>query len=195
MSLEECIDTLGTWFAIRLSTFDGLDLETTRRMFAAFRYVISEEGDGISTKYHQHIILDYSGTAQEIRQLVKQTYPNCSGNSHIYVKACNDKKQLMKYTLKEGKYCYQGFSKKFIEDSFKCSKQKTDLKKEINANEDNLILGKIDEYDFAETYLRIKVSHDQPIYLNHVRAYLLKQYLKSGHRKYKGLAHNLVDDL
>lgn len=189
------IDAIGTWYAIRLSSFDELDINVTKNIFDFYRYVISEEGDGITTKYHQHIILDCPLSTDEIRSLIKKSYPNCVGNKCIYIKACADKTQLMKYTLKEGKYCYKGFSDKFIEEHFKCSKPKTDLKKEISNNEDNFVLGKIDDIEFVENYLKIKVSHDQPIYLNHIRAYVLKMMLKAGYKKYSSLSRNILDGL
>lgn len=192
----QVIDSLGAWYAIRLSSFESLTLEKTEEMFKDYRYVISEEGDGITVKYHQHIILDAGKlTTEDIRKIVKEQYPDCQGNKCIYIRACKDKKQLMKYTLKDGKYVYKGFSPKFIENHFKCSSAKTDLKKDVKDNEDNFILGKIEFNAFIDKYLEIKVAHDQPLYMNHIKAYCLKMYVKSNPQHRSKLSKEIRDSI
>lgn len=192
-TIQEMLMNLQQWYAIRLSSFDKLSLETTQKLFDDYAYIISEEGDGITTKYHQHIILVYDGTTEQVREMIKGTYSECVGNKCLYIKACKDKKQLAKYTLKEGKYVYKGFDPKFIEDTFKCSKQKTDLKKEITDNEDDLVLGRITELQFVERYVLIKVRHDQPLYTNHIRAYVLKMLIKADKMSSKSYAISILD--
>lgn len=192
-TIQEMLQNLEQWYAIRLSSFDKLALDTTEKMFESYKYIISEEGDGVTTKYHQHIILVCEHTTEQIREIIKKSYPDCVGNKCLYIKACKDKKQLAKYTLKEGKYVYKGFDPKFIEDTFKCSKQKTDLKKDITDNEDNLILGRITDVQFVEKYIRIKVAHDQPLYTNHIRAYVLKMLIKADKIGARAYACSIID--
>lgn len=176
--MDKIANELGKWHAIRLSSFKELDIQVTLKMLEPYRYIVSEEGDGVTTKYHQHIILVSELETEEIRQLIKKFYPGCKGNSCLYIKASKDKTQLAKYTLKEGNYKYKGFSEKYIQDTFKTSSPKTDLKKDVRDLEDKYILDIIDIVKFTEQYLLLKAKHDQPIYMNHVEAYLRKMKLK-----------------
>lgn len=192
-TIDECFNELEIWWAVRLSSFDKLSLETTQQMLSPFKYIISEEGDGITTKYHQHIILVCDLDTEGVRALVKKTYPDCQGNKCIYIKACRDKKQLAKYTLKEGNYVYKGFSKKYIDETFKCAKPKTDLKKDMTENEDNYILDKITDSQFVQRYIDLKVKHDQPLYMNHIEAYVRKMVCKKDPKKVKELSICIIE--
>jgi hypothetical protein len=192
-TIDEHFNVLEVWWAIRLSSFDSLSIETTKRMLEPYKYIVSEEGDGITTKYHQHIILVYDTDTEGVRKLIKQTYPECQGNKCIYIKASKDKRQLAKYTLKEGLYCYKGFSKEYIEDAFKCSKPKTDLKKDMTENEDKFILGKIELLQFTKNYINLKVKHGQPLYMNHIEAYIRKMACQQDERQQHALALIIVE--
>lgn len=193
--LQECLNDLEVWWAIRLSSFDGLSLDATRTMFNDYKYIISEEGDGITTKYHQHIVLVADTDTEGVRAIIKATYPACQGNKCIYIKACRDKKQLAKYTLKEGSYCYKGFSSQYITDTFKCAIAKTDLKKDMTKNEDDFIIGKIELLQFTETYLTLKVKHDQPLYMNHVQAYITKMACRRNPKLARSLAMDILEKI
>lgn len=193
--MDKIINELGEWYAVRLSSFDSLGMEKTTDMLKDYRYILSEEGDGITTKYHQHIIWVYEGTIEQLRQIIKKTYPECSGNKCLYIKPSRDKKQLAKYTLKEGKYTYKGFDEKYIQEMFKCSKPKTDLKKDIADNEDDYIMDRKDLNQFIESYLLIKATHDQPIYMNHIESYIRKIMIKKNPKYAKGLTKVLLDRL
>lgn len=162
-------------------------------MVSPYKYIISEEGDGVTTKYHQHIILVCDQDTKFIRNLIKTTYPDCATNKCIYIKLCVTKTGLAKYTLKEGEYIYQGFSKQFIDDTFKCSKPKTDLKKDITENEDNYILDKICDSEFIKRYISLKVRHDQPLYMNHIEAYMRKMACKKSPRRIDALVSVILE--
>lgn len=193
--IEEYLRNMEVWWAIRLSSFDELDIELTKNMFQPYAYIISEEGDGVTTKYHQHILLVWDTDTETIRQLIKSVYPNCIGNKCLYIKPSRDKRQLAKYTLKEGKYFYKGFTKQFIDDTFKCAKAKTDLKKEVTTNEDDFILNRIDFPKFIERYIDIKVRHDQPLYINHIEAYCTKMKCKVEPRASRCLAMQICEKI
>lgn len=168
----EIDEDIVSWYAVRLSSFKSLDITTTKNMLEGYKYILCEEGDGVTTKYHQHIVWVFSGTTDELRAIIKKVYPDCSGNKCIYIQASRDKKQLMKYTLKEGHYYYKGFSKPVIDKYFKLSVAKTDLKKDVKDNEDNFVLGKITLEDFTDRYIEIKIKHNQALYTNHLEAYI-----------------------
>lgn len=196
--MNEHIEHLGEWYAIRLKNFKELKLDTTREMFKEFKYIISEEGseDG-AVKYHQHIVLvTYDRTLEDIRKIIKDTYPDCNGNKCLYLKPVKDKKQVSKYTLKDGEYYYQGFSDDYINKMFKLSSPKTKLKDRIVKNQDDYIMGEIDFEEFIQEYIMIKADHDQPLYMNHIEAYARKlKVKKEGKRFAQKIAHNIYQKI
>lgn len=193
--MNKIIEQLGSWYAVRLSSFDSLSWQTTIDMLGDTKYIISEEGDGISVKYHQHIIWCLEETTEQIRQRIKKVYPECVGNKCLYIRACRDKKQLAKYTLKEGKYAYNQFNHKYIEEMFKTSKPKTDLKKDVTDNEDEFIMGRITLEEFVENYLNLKAKHDQPIYMNHIESYVRKMMIKKNPKYTTTLASKIIEKI
>lgn len=193
--MDKFIEELGSWYAVRLSSFDELELEKTKKMLQPYKYILSEEGDGITTKYHQHIVWVFNGTTDDIRKIIKDTYPKCIGNKCLYIKAGRDKTQLAKYTVKEGKFCFNGFTQKYIDEVFKTSSAKTDLKKEITDNEDDYILGRKTLDEFTEEYILIKARHDQPLYMNHIEAYIRRVHVKKNPKFSQNIARQIVDKI
>lgn len=191
--MNEAINEQGIWYNIRLSSFSGLGLETTKAMLLPYRYILSEEGDDITTKYHQHIILVTDIGIEEIRKIIKKHYPEAIGNKCIYLKPVNEKAACAKYVLKEGSYSYNGFTEEYIETKFKTSRKKTDMKKDVVDNEDAYILGSIDAKEFIERYIVIKSEHDQPLYMNHIEAYVRKIMVRKNKKAAGKLANVLFD--
>jgi len=182
----------GTCWAIRL-TDPELDLEKTFKLFSyAARYIVSEEGDGDSTKLHQHILLYTEETGDQIRERIREVYPILKGNKSVYIKPSRDKRQLAKYTVKEGQYKYKGFTPEYISETFKCSRAKTDLKKDISLLEEQFILHHIDSEEFLDRYVQLKVKHDQSLYTSHLTAYMRKMMVRNGTLSSKTYSESII---
>lgn len=195
VTITDLLSLEGVWWALRL-TDDGsvLDMDKTQQITTKYdKWIISEEGDGDHTRLHHHIIISTKQDIKRdtIRQHIKEVYPTLKGNKSIYIQPCKDKKQLTKYTLKEGQYKYNGFSKDFIKNMERCASPKTDLKKNIQDIEDQYILGQLDDKEFLSKYIQLKALHDQPLYLNHIQAYMTKQMTK----KNPGLSNLIADTI
>jgi len=165
----------------RISRVKNLNIDTTKNIFSPFKlYIISEETSKKDV-YHQHFVVgDYEITELQITELIRKSYPDLKGNKCVYVKIARNPKQLMKYTLKEGKFITKGFSKSFIDDACKMSRSKEHMKDEFIALEERLILKKIGMRKFMEDYIRLKVMHAQPLYDNHLIAYFKRMAIQSG---------------
>lgn len=195
LTLEETLTKLECWWAIRI-TVDSLELRKTFAIFESFpKVVVSEEGDGMNTRLHHHIILPTNKSSDEIKKLIRVAYPDAIGNKCIYVKPSRDKRSLMKYTLKEGNYLYKGFTDQFIKDSFKCSSSKTDLKKEIDLLEEKVILQKITMLQFIEAYIDLKVKYSQDLRDTNLKPYFKRIMIKSGYMTSKVYAQRLYDQV
>lgn len=199
LTLPDILENLESWWAIRI-TVDDLDLEKTYNLFNySSKFIVSEEGDGDNTRIHQHILLVTDETSDKIKERIREVYPTAKGNKCIYLKPSKDKRQLAKYTVKEGNYKYKGFTEEYILNTFKCSKAKTDLKKDIHKLEDDYVLGNIRSHEFLEKFIELKVKHDQPLYTNHIKAYMMKMMIRSGnataHNYSEGLLFNITQEL
>lgn len=189
---QTTLDEQGTWWAIRI-TVDELTLEKTESIFKEYeKYIISEEGDGENKRLHHHIVLDTQEDSNKIKENIRKVYPNANGNKCIYCKPAKDKRQLAKYTLKEDNYIYKGFTEEFIKEHFKLSVAKTDLKKDIVKLEEDYILDKITTEQFTSRFIDLKVKYDQPLYTNHIVAYIRKMMIRSGNMKSKEYAKHVL---
>lgn len=186
-------DNLESWWAIRITT-EVLELSKSYAIFDEFsdKFIISQEGGTDSTKLHQHVLLVTDQTDVFIKEQIRLVYPDAKTNKGIYCRPSRDKRQLAKYTVKEGEYLYKGFTTKYISDTFKTSIAKTDLKKEVTNNEDRYILGEITTEQFIEKYIEIKVKHDQNLYMNHIQAYITKLMVRQGSLKSSTLSDLII---
>lgn len=183
---------IGTWWAIRL-TVDDLEIEKTQQLFEyATRYIISTEGDGDNTRIHHHIILVTEETSDQIKLRIREVYPTAKGNKCLYCKPSKDKTQLAKYTLKEGNYVYKGFTDKFIADTFKLSTNKTDRKKDLISLEEAYIMENLTSSQFLEQYILYKVKYDQPLYSNHIQAYMMKMMIRANKLSVQSYADSIL---
>ena len=151
--------------------------------------IVSREGcvkNGKTDKHLHGLIIDsrkdlpFKQYEQDLRVHLKTLEPQAIGNKHLYVKIAEIKKQLLKYTLKEGNFTYKGFSKEFVDFYHRKSAKKEDLKQKIMNNEDALLDGEIDYLQFQTNHVQIKVDHIQPLYRSHIGAYFQTFKVKSG---------------
>lgn len=172
-------------------TFKDLSLETTYNyLINHYPYVLVSE-EGLSTKLHHHGIVCMAHTDKSIRsvkdtlrQHLKTCYKELYGNQSIYIRESENKKQLLKYTLKEGSYLYKGFSSSLIEIYETLSTKKENIKQKIIDNEENLITHSINFEQFGIRYLEIQVTHGNNIYNHQIKAYLNRFQLLSGDISY-----------
>lgn len=185
-------------YAIRISRVQELNLDRTFDYFKRMttvpgkgpdpRYIpsllFSEEGLNGTHHIHGVVAFDNSRIPEKpeeyLRNIIKEMYPDAKGNRCLYVKRSQEPKQLMKYTLKEGNYRYMGFRKSLINRMVLCSSKKENLKQKVRENEERLLSSEISYEKFVEEHLLIMVSHNQNIYINHVKSYFNKMQLKSG---------------
>lgn len=180
--------------AFRIACVDGLSLDNVFLGLKDEYPVLLVSSEGEEKKFHIHGVAamplldsgdDFTGT---VRLSIKKVFPTAKGNKCLYVKKSKDKKQLLKYTLKEGTFKYQGFSKILIDKLFQLSCNKENLNKKIQDNEEDLLMHTISYSRFVVRHLEIIVSHNQNIYCNHVKSYFNKMRLKSGDISYRQFA-------
>lgn len=172
--------------AFRVSKVPGLCIES-------LWHYLEDDYDGlvISSEKHpiQHLhgivminsrLVDMEEEQINLRKKIKLCYPSAKGNKNLYTAKVRSIKQCFKYTLKEGDFKYKGFVKSYVEEMFLLSVPKDSLADKILENEENLLLKKIDFEQFKMNYIQIKVDHNQNLYVNHIRSYFYRFYVKSG---------------
>lgn len=181
--------------AFRISRVKNLSLDSTFQHFSSkYKYVVvSLEGEQ-KTEHIHGVIANPSITTDEVRDYIRELYPDAKGNKCLYTKESMDKKQLLKYTLKEGQFLFSGFRKEFIENMVILSSVKENLNKKIQTNEEELLLGHITYKKFVTNHLEIIVQHNQNLYINHLKAYFFKMRLKSGDVSFVHFAENYFLD-
>lgn len=183
-------------FAARIKHVKDLELDKTFEQFDKDNkysvVVVAEEGSGYDL--HHHLLLRGKNlTRTLIAEDIKKVYPDCKGNKCFSISEARDQKQLLKYTLKEGEYLAKGIPEKIIHLAHKLSNPKTDLKKKITDLEERILLGKITLLDFVDSYLEIKVQHSQPIYANHVQAYVTRIGMAAGLVERRDYARSIIE--
>lgn len=180
--------------AFRLSCIDGLALDKTFHHLKDVFPILLCSAEGETRKFHIHGVVAMATSSSPenfplyVRTKLKELYPMARGIKCIYVRLSKNKKQLLKYTLKEGQFQYQGFRKELIEKCYLLSSVKENLNKKIQDNEELLLTKKINYTRFVTTHLEIIVSHNQNLYVNHVKSYFNKMKLKSGEISYYAFA-------
>lgn len=187
------------FFALRIKHVQSLELQRTLIFFSdkSCKYVLvsMEEGKGTEgTHIHGLISGESSTTAQDVRNWIKELYPDAKGNKCLYVSLVKNVKQTTKYTLKEGKFLYKGFNQPFIRTMLACSNKKESIASKITQNEEDLLSNKIHYNQFVTNYLQIKVDHGQNIYNSHIKAYCTRFMLKSGTITYRQYADQFLLD-
>lgn len=178
----------------RIAKVKDLSLELTKIMLDKYDYyIVSEEGvKGGTPALHHHFVVIGDIDTKIITADIKRTYPDAVGNKFFSVSVAENPKQLIKYTLKEGKFLYKGFTKEFIEDAHKLSKKKEGMKEQFVKLEEQLMLKKINFKKFVEEYIKLKVQHSQPIYDNHLIAYFKRIALQIGELHYDSYSDSLI---
>lgn len=115
-----------------------------------------------------------------VREILKKTYPDATGNKCLYVRESLNKKQLLKYTLKEGLFLQKGFSERFVQAALKLSAVKGDIKTQFTANVDAYKLGQKTFLQFKVDHVNIKIEHNQPLYANHLKSYFMMIGMQKG---------------
>lgn len=182
----------GCWYNIRLKNDDTLTLDRTKKMLGDTKYIISEEGK--NTIYHQHIVWVVDKTMEEVREIIREYYPDIKGNKCLYIKECRDKRQSAKYTVKEGDFAYNKFSKEYIERIVSTSIKKEDMNIKFRRLDDRFILKEIDAREYLEQRMILKSEHDQSIYIHHERAYFNKISIKRDKKYASKLVSQILDD-
>lgn len=197
-------------WAIRISNLSDLDLQKTFDGLLPLKpkiLLVSQEGEEKHT--HHHIIITTQNLLKEIdtvttrnrkvRELLnktcKQIYPGIKGNKNLYISPAKKKMQLLKYTLKEGTYISHGLSGAIIQDLCKVSAPKTNLKEKFTQLDEQLLLKQITFTQYSERYVETKVSHDQPLYNNHLQAFLTTKAIKCGELKVDNYVGRILEKI
>lgn len=185
-------------YAVRIKHVKNLELDKTFNFFTKQDIysvvLVAEEGEGYNL--HQHLLLRGKSLCKnKIGLHIKEVYPDARGNKCFSISSARDVKQLLKYTLKEGEFLCKGIPNSVLEVAYKLSAPKTDLKKKLRDNEEDLILDKITLLQFTERYLQIKVDHTQPIYANHIQAYVTRLGMSTGKISINNYAQRILEKI
>lgn len=195
-ALESKLLSNYTLIAARISKVENLDLDRTYAYFKKYTIVVVGEETSSKGIQHQHLFLGSETiTIDQITQDIKTIYPDAIGNKCIYVKMCKDPQQLLKYTVKEKNFLYQGLSKTFVSDIQKLSSSKENLKKQFSNLESKVILDLINMDEFMEQHIQLKVDHEQNLYDSHLLAYFKRIAIKSKKMTAKEYSHTFRDRL
>lgn len=166
---DEC-----TVFAFRITLpEDVLSLEKTFDGFKEIspRLIVSEERSSKGVLHHHGLVTIPGLTKEGLRECIRTIYPDATGNKNIYTALAEKKKQLLKYTLKEGKFLQQGFSTEFIQAALTLSSSKEGMDTAFTNLYDSLFLGQITMSVYKREYIKLKIIHGQNLYGNHLQAY------------------------
>lgn len=172
-------ESLDVW-AIRIAHVEGLDLDKTLSGFQAYfsKIIISEETSNKGVIHHHGLLANEGTNKDQITKYIRAIYPDAKGNKCMYIRPADNKKQLLKYTVKEGKYRQVGFTNTFIDAALSCSSSKEQMQKEFTNLLEEFQLDQIDFNTYIKKYILLKAKHDQPLYTNHLIAFFRGIMLK-----------------
>lgn len=186
--IEKIFDDHLKYFFVRVSRITREDYhpDSMRKHFKKYsKYLLSlEEGKQGDNLHIQGVIASDQDelTSDQVKADLKEYFKSDGiGNAFLYCKPCKDRKQAIKYNLKEGCFIYKGFTKKFIEDMVKCSIKKEKLKQKLDKLYEDLMINKIKFQKYCITYLDILVAHGKNIYVSHLKAKFNRVAIASGY--------------
>lgn len=144
---------------------------------------------------HAHILLATTLTKEPIRKLLLEAYPDLTGNKGHSIKKARSPDTLLAYVLKDDNFIYQGLTEAFIKKAYALSYQKEGFKKDYQALQNELALETISLFEYACSLIELKAKHNQPIYLNHIKAHLLSVNTKGSKRRSRYLAEQIFENL
>lgn len=178
---------------VRVSMVQGIDWEHIDKFLDVFSGIACIEVSE-KNKLHMHAIVSVPFGAPDVRQTIKNIWPEAMGNKCLYVRPSKDVIQSMKYVVKDGNIHYTWITKEFIDDLLVTSKKKIDIKKEIKELEDAMILGTISFEEFQVKYILLKASVG-PLYSQHIIAYFRGLAIQYGHVDIYNYVSNINDAL
>lgn len=208
-------ETMQVW-AFRVSNVENLSLAKTFEAFSHSGYskvIVSEETSNKGVIHHHGLLAwlpsDYEveingkqvstmpaeRAHETISGVIKRIYPDAKGNRCIYIRQSIDKKQLLKYTLKEGLFFQKGFTHNYISAALLLSTGKEGMKKAFEKNVERYLLGTIDLLTFMSNHIALKVKHQQPLYNNHLLAYFRSVAIRQGDISSVDYAQTFYDKL
>lgn len=167
------------FFHVRLTTSKTLEEVEAFVKLHSSRYLISHE----ITHYHCLCYLEGDPTKKNssFRSSLKDVL-SMEGNKCYSISNCRNVKSLMKYTLKDsGQFVYSGFDSRQIDQMKKCSYQKGKDKfsSELSELEDQFMTSSLmDISDFANKFIKLKISYNHNLYSSHITAYLRKMKIR-----------------
>lgn len=139
-----------------------------------FMIVSNEE----ATRVHYHLLAltcdeDKKNRRQNFLNNLKKCFPELVGNSSYSAPQIHTDSatKLAAYTVKDGCFCYKGFSEEDIKSFMKVSYKKLDKKifaEELDELRTKFLTDKINNVEFLELYCMLKASYNQVINPNYV---------------------------
>lgn len=160
--VKSFLDATDAW-SVRITSKGIKHKELFLYFMHEYDYVICADEVSRSGVPHVHCFLARSGLSKtDIREFIREGYPDLSGNKNLTITPCKDYEQLIKYTLKEGKYATQGFTDDFIKKMYKLSFKADDFKYQKKLLMDKVILGDICYCEYVDEYIEIHKTHLKP---------------------------------
>lgn len=197
--LESKFFDMCTVWSFRISNVSDLAIDTTFKGFEPWsqRLIVSEETSSKGVLHHHGLVVfrDQEQAKDDISFIIKQIYPDAKGNKSIYIALAQKKNQLLKYTIKEGKYLQMGFSTEFMNAALKLSSSKEGMDKAFINLLDSLKLEQITFKQYIAAYIKLKVEHNQPLYSNHLIAYFRTVLFKVDPDRLESYAERLEEKI
>lgn len=184
--LDELFFSSARCYHLRVTHPDGCKRDELYALYAWVSYVIVCTEISKKGVVHNHLLLgedesvDNTQLKEQIVKVLKEKYPENKGNKFYECTVAKDKDSLRKYVVKDGDYIYKGFTKSFMDDTFKVSYSKDKFKAQYKKLREDVLVKRISLSKYCEALIQLKADSEQGIYLNHIEAHVRAIGIKVG---------------
>lgn len=140
-------------------------------------YLLSQEDPG--EHQHYHVLLQYQDTSKsndKLRYMINSKL-KLKGNGKYSISTVRNRRQLMKYILKDGgKYSSSNIPEEVLTLCKMSSnkKGKKSFAEDLAKVEDMYYSDEIGYTEFKEKFIQLKIDYGQSLYISHIQAYCYK---------------------
>ena len=184
-TLEQLVLKKATFYHLRLSVDDLTERKTQQVLddpeLGISHYILATEGDGVNTRYHQHVMLGGSEIdKKQIAKVLKDMYV-LKGNPDYSFKLVKSKRNMSAYVVKEDAgIVFKGFTVADIAQFKKRSYSKTKFEDAYKKLGESLDDNVINLYEYSQQLYQLKADCNQPVNLRSMDNHILSKAIKKG---------------